>query len=419
MKPKTSGQGTGPAKRSRRVAGTPKAAHSQRELERRVFHLKTIYDVSQGLPILRGTEAILKNLLLMVMGTFGATAGLAFLMDPKAGRLEALSGRGLTEHALNSLTRELTAAGSDLGAVFGDDVATIDSASFLAAGRTARLAVDLGLQLWAPFRVDNATHGGIALGSKLLGEPYSGDDLELLGTLAAQGAVAVENTRLLERMKREEIARVNLTRYLSPHVVDQVLNNNLQVNLGGERKAVTVLFSDIRNFTTLAEACPPEQLVHFLNRYFTSMASCVFAAQGSIDKYIGDAIMAVFGSLVPLENTARSAVESAVRMMRLLAEHNEELRESGTWFPVQIGIGITSGEVFIGNIGSPERMEYTAIGDTVNVASRFSGLAAPGQILVDRDTLRSLRGSFPHRELPLTSVRGKSGKVEVFEILYG
>jgi class 3 adenylate cyclase len=385
-------------------------------LEKRIFHLKTIYDVSQGLPILRGTEAILKNLLLMVMGTFGATAGLAFLVNPKSGRLEALSGRGLTSGVLQDLAGGLAAAGNDLEALFGSDIGALESPCFIAPGSARRHFVDL--EIWAPFRLDDAVHGGIALGAKLSGEAYTADDLELLGTLAAQGAVAVENTRLLERMKQEEIARVNLTRYLSPHVVDQVLNDRLQVNLGGERKAVTVLFSDIRNFTSLAESCPPEQLVHFLNRYFTSMASCVFETQGSIDKYIGDAIMAVFGSLVRLENTARNAIGSAVRMMRLLRERNEALKRDEAWFPVRIGIGVTTGEAFIGNIGSPERMEYTAIGDTVNVASRLSGLAAAGQILVDRATLVGLEGSFPHRELPPMHVRGKSEKQEIFEILY-
>jgi len=128
--------------------------------------------------------------------------------------------------------------------------------------------------------------------------------------------------------------------------------------------------------------------------------------------------MAVFGSLVRLENTARNAIGSAVRMMQLLRERNEALEHDGAWFPVRIGIGVTTGEAFIGNIGSPERMEYTAIGDTVNVASRLSGLAAAGQILVDRATFIGLEGAFPHRELPPMHVRGKSEKQEIFEILY-
>jgi adenylate cyclase len=419
MKRGRAGGGGTPRKRGARSIVPPREALSQRELEKRIFHLKTIYDVSQGLPILRGTEAILKNLLLMVMGTFGSMAGLTFLVDPKTGRLQALSGRGLTDHALKAVAAELADAGNDTRKLFGCEASLEEGSFFIAPGRARKLLADHDLHLWAPFRKDDEVHGGISLGPKLSGEPYSADDLELLGTLAAQGAVAVENTRLLERMKREEIARVNFTRYLSPQVVDQVLNNNLQVNLGGERKEVTVLFSDIRNFTALAESCPPDHLVHFLNSYFTTMAACVFESQGSIDKYIGDAIMAVFGSFIPLENTARSAVESAAQMMRLLAERNEESRQAGVWFPVQIGIGITTGEVFVGNIGSPERMEYTAIGDTVNVASRFSGLASAGQILVDRATLLSLRGAFPHRELPPMHVRGKSEKMEVFEILYG
>jgi len=396
----------------------PRDARSQRELEKRIFHLKTVYDVSQGLPILRGTEAILKNLLLMVMGTFGSMAGLTFLADPKSGRLQALSGRGLTEGAMKSLTADLAEAEKDISACFGSVVEQGEEESYFAApGEVGKLLAALGLTTWAPFRLNDEIHGGIALGAKLSGEAYTADDHELLGTLAAQGAMAVENTRLLERMKQEEIARVNFARYLSPHVVDQVLNNNLQVNLGGERKTVTVLFADIRDFTTLAETCPPDHLVTFLNKYFTSMAACIFESQGSIDKYIGDAVMAVFGSFIPLENTPQAAVQAAVLMMQIVSERCEEWRPQQSALPIRIGIGITTGEVFLGNIGSPEQMEFTVIGDVVNVASRFSGVARPGQILVDRETMSRLGDAFRYQELPHTHVKGKAQKVEVFEIV--
>lgn len=396
----------------------PKSAQSQRELEKRIFHLKTIYDVSQGLPILRGTEAILKNLLLMVMGTFGALAGLTFILEPKSGALQALSGRGLPAGALESLTAQLAEAGRDFSRSFegGTDQSEEDS-YFAVPGPVGKHLRDLGLAIWAPFRMDDKIHGGIALGAKLSGDAYTADDHELLGTLAAQGVMAVENTRLLEQMKQEQIARVNFARYLSPHVVDQVLHNNLRVNLGGERRTVTVLFADIRDFTSISESCTPEHLVSFLNKYFTSMAACIFETQGSIDKYIGDAIMAVFGSFIPLENTARAAVQAATLMMQIVAARSEEWRPVPSQLPIRIGIGITTGEVFLGNIGSPEQMEFTVIGDVVNVASRLAGVAKPGQILVDRETLGRLDGGARHQELPHTHVKGRAKKVEVFEIV--
>ena len=186
--------------------------------------------------------------------------------------------------------------------------------------------------------------------------------------------------------------------------------------MGGDKKVVTVLFSDIRNFTTITESRKPDELVHQLNEYFTEMAGIIFEHGGSLDKYIGDAIVAVFGSLIDLDNSARNAAQAALKMMQRLPELNERwLQKYG--LKMEFGIGLSTGEVFLGNIGSPERMEFTVIGDTVNVASRFSGLAKPGQILMTRETLNCLEGSLEWRELPPTEVKGKTGKLEVFELL--
>ncbi len=260
--------------------------------------------------------------------------------------------------------------------------------------------------------------GAVALGRKKSGHFYSREDVDLLTTMAAQAAVAIENAKLAEQMRREETVRTNLARYLSPQIVDQIVKKDVQVNLGGDKRVVTVLFSDIRNFTSITESRPPDQLVHILNQYFTEMASIIFANQGSLDKYIGDAIVAVFGSLITLENSARNAVQAAIQMMNRLPILNERwMREYG--FTMQIGIGINTGEVFLGNIGSPERMEFTVIGDTVNVASRFSGLARPGQVLVTRETLNRLGSAdIKCSELPLAEVKGKAEKIEVYEVIW-
>ena len=193
--------------------------------------------------------------------------------------------------------------------------------------------------------------------------------------------------------------------------------NQLQVNLGGDKKVVTVLFSDIRNFTRISETLPPDQLVALLNEYFTEMARIIFENQGSLDKYIGDAIVAVFGSLIPLENPGRTAVQAAIQMMKEMSLLNERWKNK-FGFRMDIGIGINTGEVCLGNIGSPERMEFTVIGDTVNIASRFSGVAKGGQILITKDTLVSLGSDIGHMELEPVEVKGKTGRLEVFEIVY-
>ncbi len=277
--------------------------------------------------------------------------------------------------------------------------------------------LEMSASLAIPLIHQDEVKGVLALGYKKSGHFYTREDIDLLTTLANQGAVAIENAKLAEQMKKEETVRTNLARYLSPQIVDQIIQKDVKVNLGGDRKAVTVLFSDIRNFTTITETRPPDQLVQILNEYFTEMAGIIFENQGSLDKYIGDAIVAVFGSLIPLENTAYHAVTAAIQMMKRLPMLNEKwMKEYG--FTMAIGIGINTGEVFLGNIGSPERMEFTVIGDTVNVASRFSGLAKPGQILITREALSCLRPDIRYKELPPTEVKGKTGKLEVFEMPY-
>jgi adenylate cyclase len=218
-------------------------------------------------------------------------------------------------------------------------------------------------------------------------------------------------------MKAEEAVRTNLARYISPQIVDQVIRKNVDVNLGGDRKVVTVLFSDIRNFTRISESLPPDKLVELLNEYFTEMAKIIFENQGSLDKYIGDAIVAVFGSLIPLENPGQTAVQAAIQMMKELSSLNERWKNK-YGFRMDIGIGINTGEVFLGNIGSPERMEFTVIGDTVNIASRFSDAAKAGQILITKETLFNLGPEIRYTELPPVEVKGKIGRLEVFEILY-
>jgi adenylate cyclase len=277
---------------------------------------------------------------------------------------------------------------------------------------------DIGASVVIPLIYQDEVTGVLALGNKKSGHFYSREDIHLLETLTNQGAVAIENAKLAEQMKKEETVRTNLARYLSPQIVDDIVKNDVQVNLGGDRKTVSVLFSDIRNFTTITETRPPDQLVQILNEYFTEMARIIFENQGSLDKYIGDAIVAVFGSLIPLENHAKNAVEASIQMMKELPLLNKQwMKEFG--FSMDIGIGVCTGEVFLGNIGSQERLEFTVIGDTVNVASRFSGLAKAGQILMTRETLSFLdKSDIKHKELRASKVKGKAEELEVFEVLY-
>ena len=276
---------------------------------------------------------------------------------------------------------------------------------------------EMGASMVMPLVYQNEVKGAIALGYKKSGHFYTREDIDLLETLTNHGAIAIENARLAEQMKEEITVRTDLARYISPQVVEQIIKKDRQVNFGVDKKVVTVLISDIRNFTKITENYPPDQLVQILNEYFTEMAKIIFENQGSLDKYIGDAIVAVFGSLIPLENSAEFAVRAAAQMMKRMIALNE--RWAGQYgLVMNIGIGINTGEVFLGNVGSPERMEFTVIGDTVNVTSRLSDLARAGQILITKDTLACMGTDIKYRELPPAEVKGKSGKLKLFEILY-
>ena len=253
------------------------------------------------------------------------------------------------------------------------------------------------------------------LGDKKSGKLFRREDIDLMTTLATRGAVAMENANLVEQMKQEEEVRSNLARYLSPQIVERVVRNDMQVNLGGQRKEVSVLFSDIRGFTTISETWPPDQLVTILNEYMTEMVAVVFENKGSIDKFVGDAIVAVFGSLVEVENHARHAVNAALGMQRRLVDLNIEWQKQ-YGVELGIGIGINTGEVFLGNIGSPDRMEFTVIGDAVNLAARLEGLTKFYDVgLVVSEFTRKGLDDILCRKLDLVRVKGKHKAVAIYE----
>ena len=207
-----------------------------------------------------------------------------------------------------------------------------------------------------------------------------------------------------------------LARYVSRPVADAVLAE--QVPSGtGRRQRVTVMFSDIRGFTTLSEKLPPEEVVTFLNAYFSRMVGAVFAFDGMLDKYIGDGLMAVFGAPIVHQDHALRAVRAAFRMRTELVALNEELKARGQ-APVAIGIGLHTGDCVVGNIGTEQRMDYTAIGDTVNTSSRIEGLTKEhgADILVSAETYAEVRAFVLARRIPDVRVRGRSAPVELYAL---
>jgi adenylate cyclase len=196
---------------------------------------------------------------------------------------------------------------------------------------------------------------------------------------------------------------------------EEILKNPALLQLGGKRQEVTVLFADIKGFTAMSARMKPEKVVEVLNRFFTEMVDLVFQHQGTLDKYVGDALMAVFGVPVPLPDAATRAVKCALAMQRHLARMREQKRT-----PIQgIRIGINTGETIVGNIGSDKRMDFTVIGDAVNVAARLQELAKEleADTLVSGATYRQVEGQFSFQALEPVVLRGRQEPTPFYRLL--
>src|SRR5439155_8077643 len=267
----------------------------------------------------------------------------------------------------------------------------------------------------APLVAETRVHG--ALYADRL-DPFSAfkpDDLELISAVAAQTAIAVENVRAHERLAKEEVARANYSRFLPEYVVKQMLENPDSFKLGGVTQTITVLFADIRGFTRISEHTAPEQIVQLLNRYFSAMTDIIFAHGGTLDKYLGDGLMALFGAPTTTPEDASNALNAAVAMQRRLLGINTELRQEGL-SEVGVGIGLHTGEVTVGYIGSERRSEYTAIGDTVNTAARLESNATGGQILVSEVTATAARSRYELTPRDPISVKNREQPVPLFDV---
>ncbi|MDQ6786432.1 MAG: GAF domain-containing protein [Acidobacteriota bacterium] len=267
----------------------------------------------------------------------------------------------------------------------------------------------------APLLTESNVHGVIYADRFDPFSAFSPDDLELISAVAAQTAVTVETVKAHKRLAREEVARANYSRFMPEYVVKQLLENPESFKLGGINQIVTVLFADIRGFTAFSEREKPEKVVGLLNRYFSAMSEIIFAYGGTLDKYIGDGLMAIFGAPTATAEDAKNALKAAVTMQNRLTTLNRELESEG-FRPITIGIGLHTGEATIGYIGSEQRSEYTAIGDTVNLASRLESNAPGGQIFISEATAQACGDLFPLISREPLNVKNRLQAVSLFEV---
>lgn len=244
---------------------------------------------------------------------------------------------------------------------------------------------------------------------------FAEKDLQVLAAVSRQASISIDNVLLQRRVREEAALRSSLSRMLSPNLVERIVSGDLAIEKGGAVKRVTVLFSDIRGFTSLTERTQPTDMVAMMNDYFERVSNVIFAHDGTLDKYIGDAVMALWGAPLGTENDVANAVKAAWGMQRAVDEFNAE-REAEGLEPIAIGIGLATAQVIAGYVGSSQTMSYTVFGRGVNLAARLCSAAGKGDVLVAPSTWEAVEHLFDGEQLDEMKLKGMADPVRPWRI---
>ena len=412
----------------RKAETAPSTAGLQRDkvlesLQRKANILAEIYEMSKALGSGFDLDKIFTKATDIIFRSTPADRVVALLTEgpvndnPDDVQLSVIATRARDE-TLEAHARKMTIGRTITRKVMKDRVALLSqdaAADEQFAGVDSIVSQGVRSTICAPLLTESGVHGALYADRLDPFAAFKPDDLELVSAVAAQTAIAVENVRAHERLAREEVARANYGRFLPEYVVKQILDNPDSFKLGGVMQTITVLFADIRGFTRISEHSAPERIVQLLNHYFSAMTDIIFAHGGTLDKYLGDGLMVLFGAPTTTPKDAANALSAAVAMQRRMLSINDELRKEG--FPeIGIGIGLHTGEVIVGYIGSERRSEYTAIGDAVNTASRLESNAKAGQILISEATAQAARTRYHLTPRDPISVKNREQPVPLFEV---
>ncbi|HYG81551.1 MAG TPA: adenylate/guanylate cyclase domain-containing protein [Pyrinomonadaceae bacterium] len=407
-------------------SAAPAAAPSERDKELEALRHKAnilteLYEMSKTLGSVFDLNAIFAKAIDVIFRSTPADRVVALLAEGGAGGedVELIPIATLArDEKLEAHAKKLTIGRTITRKVMKDRVALLSqdaAAEAMFAGVESIVSQGVRSTICAPLVAESGVHGALYADRLDPFAAFKPDDLELITAVAAQTAVAVENARAHERLAREEVARANYGRFLPEYVVKQMLENPESFKLGGVNQTITVLFADIRGFTRLSEHANPEKVVQLLNKYFSAMTDIIFAHGGTLDKYLGDGLMALFGAPTATPQDATNALNAAVAMQRRVMSINQELRAEGL-NEIGVGIGLHTGEAVVGYIGSERRSEYTAIGDTVNTASRLESNSKGGQILLSDATARAATSRYPLKQRDPIYVKNRAQPVPLFEV---
>jgi adenylate cyclase len=389
-----------------------------REIEKSNRILKVLTKVAETLIAVRPVEDVLHQVMDIVFEHMPADRGFLMLAeDAPEPRLVPMVVRHRSPGAGEG---RITVSKTIADRVVKDRVSILTSDAMVdprfGAGDSIRFH-GIRSAMCAPLWNKDEVIGIVHVDSPMLTNCFTVNDLDLLTALANYAAVAVERARLNQKIVAEEKKRERLGRFLSPQVTNRILAaSDHGAELGApEVREVTVLFADIVGFTSMSEKMSPSAVSLLLNDYLSRMTEVIFRNEGTLDKYIGDAIMAVFGAPLDMPDHAQRAIRTGLEMQERLSEWNAERRESPD---LRIRIGINSGKAVAGEIGSVNKKEYTVLGDTVNTASRLeSSVARPGTVVIGENTRELVGEQFVCRPLGALSLKGKEREVQAFEVV--
>ena len=375
--------------------------------------LRIAHEFHRQVGLERDQKSLLDKILKVSFELLAADHGVLFLVDAKGELVpQAVRHRKEQEEEVvvsdTVLKRVLETRQAVLTADAILDSRFSGSESIVAQGIRSAMAV--------PLLAKGELKGVLFLDTRERTNAFSEKDLKILSGIASQAAIALENAELARKIETEAVTRAELSRFLSPAVADMVVHGQVELLRQGRLAEVSVLFADIRGFTTIAEGESPQETVSMLNAFFTAMADVVFRHEGNLDKFIGDCVMAVWGPPSPHGDDPARALRAALEMQAQVEALNE-MRESRGQKPLEVGIGVNSGMAVVGYMGSADRHEFTAIGDCVNIASRLCGIAKAGEVLAADNTVSKAGSDFQVEALPVQTVKGKEKTVQPYRVL--
>ena len=384
------------------------------QLRRDYERLRVGHEFSQYVRLERDLSELLGRILQIAFDLIPADNGVILLRDSHSGELviQAMRQRKPGQGKVLVSDTLLKQVQSTKEGVLTSDALSDDrlssSQSIIALGVRSAMAV--------PLLSGEDVKGIMFLDSRERIGAFTTKDLEVLSAIASQASVALENSEYARALEREAEQRAQLSRFLSPALVEQAARGALELSKGGALTEITILFCDIRGFTSMSEKMPAQEVVRMLNDYFELMVDIVFEHNGILDKFIGDAIMALWGAPVRRSDDALHAVQAAVEMQKKIAEFNAARVSQGKE-PIRAGIGVHTGTVVVGNMGSSKALSYTAIGDGVNLASRLCSIAKAEEVIISSECAQKAGMSrFVLESLPPAKVKNREQPVEIYKV---